>query len=285
MLPLHTTVLEKIPFGKTISNLVTFFRVSEWIDKIQMNVGAAFIIFLDLFFNNLKFSPDFLNLLSIFIMYQCFLGCYGYAINAFADRKIDSMVGKYKGVSYFSRSQLSIILLFLSIGSLGIPLLFDDIRIKVVGIAAFFFSAGYSLKPLRFKSRGFVGIVGATLPQRPLMILFFGLLVNAKPEIVGILLAWSLFIGIIMEIGHQMLDYGNDAKSKAHTWIVQTGITTVKNYTLVSIILFLVSILLPVFYFTPETGFSISLIMLVLSGHSFFYFIDGWKKYNKAVTT
>jgi len=278
------TILENIPFGKTLSNLITFFRVSEWIDKIQMNVGAAFIILLYLFSNDFKFTNDVFILISIFIVYQCFLGSYGYAINAFADRKIDTIVGKYKGVSYFSKYQLSIILIFLSIGSLGIPLLIDDNRIKVLGIVAFILSSGYSLKPFRFKNRGFIGIVGATLPQRPLMILFFGLLVNAKIELVGILFGWALFIGIIMEIGHQMLDYRNDSISKANTWIVQTDPSKVKQYGMVSVIFFLFFIFSPVFYFPQEIGFTFSLIMFVLSGHSFFYFIDGWKSYMKAIS-
>ncbi|VVB84524.1 UbiA prenyltransferase family protein [uncultured archaeon] len=280
----HLTILDNIPYGRAFSNLITFLRISEWIDKIQMNVGAAFIIILVLVYNDLKFSPDIFNLISIFIVYQCFLGCYGYAINAFADRKIDAIVGKYKGVSFFTKSQLFIILIFLSIGSLAIPLLIDDLRIKVLGIAAFFFSAGYSMKPFRFKSRGFIGIVGATLPQRPFMILFFGLLANAVSEIMWILVGWALFIGIIMEIGHQMLDYSNDAASKAQTWIVQTEFSKVKTYSFVSIFFFLLFIFLPVFYFNPEIGSAISLIMLVLSGHSFFYFLDGWKKYKIAVT-
>ena len=140
------------------------------------------------------------------------------------------------------------------------------------------------MEPLRFKNRGFIGLIGATLPQRPFMILFFGLLVDAGQEITLLLAGWALFIGIIMEIGHQMLDYSNDASSKEHTWIVETETSKVRTYTYISIIFFLLFTVLPFFYFTPEIGLAISLILLVLSGHSLFYFIEGWKKYNAAVT-
>ncbi len=278
----HETVLGNRPFGITLSNLITFFRPEEWLDKIQMNIGAAFIIILDLFYNSPQNIGEVFRAISIFIIYQFFLACYGYAVNAYADREIDLKVGKYKGVSYFSNRQLAVILIFLSIGSLGIPFMLDDLRLKILGIIAFILSAGYSLKPIRLKNRGFIGIIGATLPQRPLMVLFFGLLINAKPELIVILTGWALLIGVIMEIGHQMLDYENDKITEANTWIVNTDILRVKNYSLFSVMSFLLFLFLPVFYFTYEKGFVIALIMFVLSGHSVFYFIKGWKKYNKS---
>lgn len=282
MVETHETILGNKPFGMTLSNLITFFRPEEWFDKIQMNTGVALLMILDLFYNSSQGISYIFRMISLFIIYQFFLACYGYAVNAYADRDIDSKAGKYKGVSYFTDRQLSFILIFLSIGSLTIPLLLDDLRLKVLGITAFILSAGYSLKPIRLKSRGFIGIIGATLPQRPLMILFFGLLINAKPELVVILTGWALLIGIIMEIGHQMLDYENDKITRANTWIVNTDILRVKNYSLFSVILFLLFLFLPVFYFTFEKGLVITLIMFVLSGHSVFYFIKGWKKYNKS---
>ncbi len=275
------TILENIPFGKTLSNIVTLFRVSEWIDKIQMNIGAAFIILLYLFYTNSKINHNVFLMLVVFIIYQGFLACYGYAINAYADRKFDSMVGKYKGVSYFNKRDLSIILVFLSIGSLGIPLLLNDIRITILGIVAFILSSGYSLKPIRLKDRGLAGLICATLPQRPVMILIFGLMVDARPELVGILMGWALFIGLIMELGHQMLDYQNDITSGIHTWIVKADISKVKKYTFMSIFFYLLFIILPFYYFVPEIGLIISLIMMVFSGHSIFYFLDGWKAYKK----
>lgn len=283
MSDMYLTILENMPFGKAFSNLVTFFRPSEWVDKIQLNMGAAFLILIDLSYNNFQITPGIFNIISIFLVYQFFLACFGYAINAYADREFDSMVGKYKGTSYFSNPQLLTILIFLSIGSLGIPLLFDNLIVKILGIVAFIFSAGYSLKPIRLKNKGFFGIVGVTLPQRTFMILFFGLLVNANLEFVGILMGWSLFVGIIMEIGHQMLDYKNDELSRAHTWIVQTEISKVKSYSFVSMFFFLLFSLMPIFYLAPEIGFAVFLIMLVLSGHSIFYFVEGWKKYNRFI--
>lgn len=282
MVETHETILGNKWFGMTLSNLITFFRPEEWFDKIQMNIGAALLIILDLFYNPFQDMSYIFRMISIFIVYQFFLACYGYAVNAYADREIDLKAGKYKGVSYFTDRQLSIILIFLSIGSLAIPLLLDDLRLKILGIMAFILSAGYSLKPIRLKNRGFIGIIGATLPQRPLMILFFGLLINAKLELVVILTIWSLLIGIIMEIGHQMLDYKNDKITRANTWIVNTDILRVKKYSSFSTILFLLFLFLPAFYFTFEKGLVITLIMFVLSGHSLFYFIKGWKKYNKS---
>lgn len=56
--------------------------------------------------------------------------------------------------------------------------------------------------------------------------------------------------------------------------------TTTSEENLTMLFLFL-----PIFYFTPEIGFIFSLIMLVLSGHSIFYFIEGWKIHEKAVST
>lgn len=277
----YSSILENIPFGETISNIIMFFRPAEWIDKVQFNIAAIFLLLMEIYYNNTMFLDDFFKKFLLFLIFLLLLSCFGYSINAYADRVFDHRVGKYRGVPYFSKNQIYLIFVLISIGILVIPFLLKDARLEIVGILAYIFAAGYSIKPLRFKDRGIYGIIGATIPQRPLVILFFGILINADTEFLMILVVWSLFIGIIMEIGHQMLDYQNDKTSGTNNWIVNANLDDVKKYSMFFMSVFILITFAPLLFFKIAIALTFSFVMLIFSGHSFFYFLDGWKAYNK----
>ena len=110
-------------------------RVYEWMEKLQLDFVAAFIL--------LIFMPypwRFLWALLVLGIYMLFLGSYGYMLNSYCDRAQDVRVGKHLEISYFSDRRILIILLALALFSLGIPLYFADIKIRILGLVTFFFS-------------------------------------------------------------------------------------------------------------------------------------------------
>lgn len=277
----YKSIMENIPFGDTISNLIMFLRPAEWIDKVQFNAAAAFLLLMEGYYYEALNLEGIFKKFIIFLIYQIFLYCFGYSVNAYADRIFDHRAGKYRGVPYFSTMQIFLILIIISIGFLGIPFLFNDSRLVLLGIITYILAAGYSLKPLRFKERGLYGIVVANIPQRPLLILFFGLLVSANMGFMIIIIAWSLFLGNIMEIGHQMLDYQNDKTTGVDNWIVNTEVRDVKKVSAYFIFFFTLVTLAPLLFFSFRIALTFSFLMLIFSGHSIFYFLDGWKAYKK----
>ena len=257
-------------------------RVYEWMEKLQVSFVAAFIL--------LIFMPypwRFLWALIVLGIYMLFLGSYGYTLNSYCDREQDAKVGKHPEISYFSDRQVLIILLALALFSLGIPLYFADIKIRILGIVTFFLVTFYSAKPIRLKERGLWGIVVATLTQRPLPFLLFALLVPCDEKLAGFLFGWLCFIGVLMIVAHQIIDFDNDEKAKVYTWAVRAGKSRAKRWLKFAVVLMLVYTFAPVFVSafvsvkSLALGLSIcltiSLVLLVFSRAAVTYSFDAFK--------
>lgn len=260
------------PFGEFLRNLVLITRFYEWADKVWLIFGAGLILML-----YLPLSEEVFHLFLIFGLYQCVSLCFGYIVNAYADREIDALVGKDRGASYFSKKMISIMLTFLFLGMLGIPLYFRRLDVILLGLINIFFALFYSLRPIRFKERGFWAIIVSGIPQRSFIFLFFALVVPSDPKLELILFCWLGLLGLLMEIGHQLFDYKNDKKSNVKTWATSTRISTAKKVGTSLFGLFLLTIFVPIFIFQLYSGLMISFILLSFSSHSIYYFIDSLK--------
>ena len=265
-------------YKDVLSNLIALMRIREWLHKFQELFIASLILLL--------FQPDsdsaqlvhptnsgVFEVLLIFWIYQCFLLCYGYVINSYADREQDSIVGKHPEASFFSTRQLRLILSFLAIFSLGIPLYYGGSGIKVLGLTTFFLATFYSLRPIRFKERDFVGILVATAFQRPLLFLFFPLLIPCDMELFWILLGWIIFLGLTLEIAHQLDDFDNDVKAGVFTWATKVGKAKVKKGLIFTTSLLLFFICIPAFIFTMYEGLTVLFTLLVFSVYTLFFII------------
>ncbi len=225
-------------------NLIQFLRISEWMHKYQEILLASLIILIFL-----PSPTQYLDILVIASIYQWFLLCYGYVINSFADRDQDMKVGKHLEFSYFSYRIRLLIISVLIVGVLGIPFIFEDTRVRLLGLINFFFATFYSFKPLRFKERGLSGLIVAILTQRPLLLLFFIFLVPYEKDIAYILISWLFFVGFVNEIGHQLLDFHNDKKSGTVTFATKIGLTNTKRLSQSVFALLCLNITVPIFIF------------------------------------
>lgn len=253
-----------------LKNLIKLIRVFEWVDKLQLNFIAAFIIII-----YLSHPEQYLIQIIILGIYMISLESYGYVVNSYGDREQDAKVGKHPEALYFSDRQLHVMLTFLAVPSLALPLYFPDIRIRILGIVTFLLATFYSLKPVRLKERGGYGIFTAALTQRTLPFLLFIFLIPIHDsKIAYFLLGWLSLIGIAVIMTHQFFDFENDAKAGVNTWALRLGKRKTKCWIKIILSLMIVCILIPIFILPLYEGLAISLVILAFSGYSIGYSVD-----------
>jgi 4-hydroxybenzoate polyprenyltransferase len=206
------------------------------------------------------------------------LGSYGYTLNSYCDRAQDAKVGKHPEMSYFSDRQVLILLLALALFSLGIPLYFADLKIRLLGLVTFFSVTFYSAKPIRFKERGLWGMSAATLTQRPLPFLLFAFLVPCDAKLAWFLFGWLCFIGLVIIVSHQIFDFENDKKAEVDTWAVKVGKSGAQRWLKCPLVLMLVYTLAPVFMEGLVFGLAISLTLFIFSNVAITYSVDALRE-------
>ena len=213
-------------------------------------------------------------------LYGAFLGSYGYCINTYSDRKDDERVGKHPHITYFTPPQHLAIVVFFGIGALAIPFLYSSWEIKALGVVNFLLASLYSIRPFRLKERGIFGPLTATIVQRPLLFLFFALLVPWKPLMVGYLLGWLLLSGLLVEYAQQLIDYENDHKAGVKTWAQNIGYAAARRTTQITKALTIIYTCIPPLLFGLEDGLVTTMILAVFSRDSFIYVILSLKTKN-----
>lgn len=256
-----------------LRNLLKLIRAYEWIDKLQLNFIAAFILII-----YLPHPEQYLIQILILGIYMIFLESYGYVINSYADREQDAKVGKHPEALYFSDRQLQAMLIFFAIPSLAIPLYFSDFKIRILGIATFLLATFYSLKPVRLKERGGYGIVTAALTQRTLPFLLFVFLIPFYDlRVTCFLLGWLSLIGIAVIMAHQLADFENDAKAKVDTWALRLGKGKVERRIKAALLLMIICVLIFLFILPFYEGLAVSLVIFAFSGYSIGYAVAALK--------
>jgi 4-hydroxybenzoate polyprenyltransferase len=256
-----------------IRNAIKLVRVYEWIEKLQVSLVACFILLIAM-----PYPWRFLWALLVLGLYMLVLGSYGYTLNSYCDRAQDAKVGKHPEMSYFSDRQVLILLLALALFSLGIPLYFADLKIRLLGLVTFFSVTFYSAKPIRFKERGLWGMSAATLTQRPLPFLLFAFLVPCDAKLAWFLFGWLCFIGLVIIVSHQIFDFENDKKAEVDTWAVKVGKSGAQRWLKCPLVLMLVYTLAPVFMEGLVFGLAISLTLFIFSNVAITYSVDALRE-------
>lgn len=160
-----------------------------------------------------------------YIRLVCFSASYlafGYAVNDYCDQDMDLQVGKPNRIAYLQKFSARIIittLMALSIVFLPIK----NLHSVSLALIAFFFMGFYSMPPLRFKERGFIGLLVAAAAQRTLPTLLFFETFNHWGVDVLILSVLYTFIGLRWILGHQLWDIENDRSTGIHTFTTKYG--------------------------------------------------------------
>jgi predicted secreted hydrolase/4-hydroxybenzoate polyprenyltransferase len=245
---------------KIAKQLISLSRVPEWWEKLQTVFTAALVL--------LVLNPvplDCVWLLPVLALYMAFFGSYGYALNSYSDRQQDKKVGKQKELDFFSNHQLLLTSCFFAFGAITIPLLFSDFRINILGLVTFLLTTFYSVKPLRLKERGILGIIVPALVQRPLPFLFFVFLIGSNSMVAWYLLGWLTIVGLIMMFAHQLLDFKNDREAQVDTWAQRVGFYWAKRIATYFVLLMIAYITLSLLMFGINDGLVITVVLFVSS--------------------
>lgn len=202
-----------------------FLKVIRWKDwatgKLPVYCIVSFYIILSYSKYSLNFMIDFL----FFITFASVSSIYGYLINELGDVKVDKEQGKNNTFENFgsTKATLVVVLLFLSAISLGIRF-FEKKYFVPLWIIQLFLATFYSIRPLRFKERGILGIAAASIAQFPLPImLLFSVFGEFGRWDMLVITSCATIHGLALEIGHQRYDLINDSKSKTATFGVKKG--------------------------------------------------------------
>jgi len=246
--------------------LISLSRMREWWDKLNTVLVATLVL--------LVLKPYPVNsfwMLPVLAVYMAFLGSYGYVLNSYSDREQDKKVGKLRELDFFSNRQLLLASCFFACGTITIPLLFSDFRITILGLITFLLATFYSLKPLRFKERGILGIIVPALTQRPLPFLLFVLLLAPNAMLSWYLLGWLITVELTMMFAHQLQDFRYDEEARVATWAQRAGFYQSKRMTIYSFLLMIVYITLSLLMFGINDGLLITSVLFVSSASTIAY--------------
>jgi 4-hydroxybenzoate polyprenyltransferase len=211
-----------------------------WIPTLQENLVVSFLLLIAPVIQ----KDNLINLL-YFMFVQTFMLAYTFIVNDVADKEIDIKAGKIKPIQTYSKKKTALVLGVLAFGSLFIPLWYGSFLVKIVSIVTFLLLTFYSLKPLRFKERGLLGLLVADGAQRSALFLIFGLFISAQPLLIGFFMGWLFLIGFQDELTHQLMDTDADKKSGTRTWTQQVGYQYGKKVLTTFLVASMIFLLIP----------------------------------------
>lgn len=159
------------------------------------------------------------------IVFSLLMLSFSFIINDYFDRSYDNAIGKRRPISDLPEWQAVGLVVGLFLATYFYYKFFINnsawwwIEIAIA-IAAF-----YSMPPFRFKTKGFLGVIVASLCQEPIifLVLIFGFAVSHDSVLITYF-ALTLFIrGLHGGIVHQIYDRTNDLRAGIRTWVNQAS--------------------------------------------------------------
>lgn len=202
---------------KNIREFHFLIRIWEW-------MNTYYVVFLPpILLAGLKgeITPDVGKELSLLMLFVMFLFTYGFLLNSYSDRAEDKKVRKAVIVDQYSKSFIMGFLITLVVVGLLILFLLKNKNIALLGILELILATAYSIRPIRLKERGILGLALLILTMIPIPFLMLSMLL--KPGM-------SFFIGYMLfcflyssldETSHQYRDAKRDEYAEVKTWIAK----------------------------------------------------------------
>lgn len=214
------------------------------------------------------FSWRFVGDFFLFFLFSMFSTTYGYLVNDLSDKDLDRFHGKTNTFENDSSSKAVLIVIFSFLLSLLFAIDFWGKQgFLPLWLGWFLITTFYSLRPVRLKERGKVGLAFVVAAQRvlPTLIAFA---VFAHWEIITVV-AFTLYIlfrGLSSDLNHQIEDYKRDATTGTGTYAVQSGFEATQKLFRISLeterILLFFCLLLMYLKLTTYQVFGVSLGLL-----------------------
>ena len=171
------------------------------------------------------FSWNFVGDFFIFFLFSMFSTSYGYLINDLSDRDLDRAHGKANTFENDSLSKATLVVLFFLLLSLAFASNFWGKQgFCALWFGWFFITTFYSLKPIRLKERGKIGLAFVVIAQRVLpTLIVFAAFSHWDVITVIVFTLYMLFRGLSSDINHQLEDYQRDVVTSTGTYAVKSG--------------------------------------------------------------
>ena len=161
-----------------------------------------------------------------FFLFSLFSTTYGYLVNDLSDRDLDRSHGKDNTFEGDSSLKAALIVISTLIVSLAFASNFWGKQgFFPLWLGWFLITTFYSLRPIRLKERGKVGLAFVVVAQRVLPTLIaFAAFGYWDTITVFIFTLYMCFRGLSSDLNHQLEDYARDAGTGTLTYTVKTGL-------------------------------------------------------------
>ena len=199
-----------------------------WRNWAVLNYNAVFENLFVIFYialTDARYSNQFVVNTLVLIIFSIFATTYGYLINDFSDIELDRLHGKTNTFENDSKPKaVAVILLVTILSIISCYPFWENTYFVIWAVSWFVIATFYSLKPIRLKERGTVGIIFVVMAQRvlPALIIFSVFHFNHWLDIT-LLLLYILFRGFSSDVNHQLSDYHKDRATGTTTFAVSKG--------------------------------------------------------------
>lgn len=173
----------------------------------------------------------FIGLSLLFFIFSTLMTGYGYLVNDLADIDIDRLHGKKNAFATTGvRKAWTILLIILLLGLVFSLPFIKNVWFDIIWLVWILTATFYSLRPLRLKEKGFIGLVATVLAQQTLPTVLLFTAFDCPMNIgTAILIIFSTTRGFSSDLGHQVRDWAQDSRTKTTTFVVKIGLQRAKT--------------------------------------------------------
>jgi 4-hydroxybenzoate polyprenyltransferase len=208
-----------------MNRLVELMRLVRWRDWFFDKTLSLFFVAFYVALVDRLFSPLYLGHLAILLIFAILSAAYGFLVNDLGDREIDRQQGKVNAFHRLDPARAPLLLggLLLAATLVCFPF-WRQVGFLLLWGLWILVTTAYSLPPLRFKERGFWGIIAPGVAQFVLPpLLFFAAFGHLTTWDAGLLVAYLGTKGLSIALGQQKQDLDGDLYTRTTTFAVRTG--------------------------------------------------------------
>jgi len=243
-------------------DLVNSLRINEWMDTVLI-VSTSCIL-------SIFFGPDIMANLRhyfVFMVYLISVLVYGFLVNSYADRKEDMAVGKNVVFSKLSKFWIISVVVISGGAFLVVPTLVSNLNVIFFNFFVFLVATFYSVRPVRLKERGLMGVIASASARGSLPFVIF-IHIAKIPIIMGAyFLVWMFLSEFVGDILHHIIDYHNDVQTKTSTWITRMGLRRSKKILRIFLVVLFLYGFSALFLFELLVGIFFAVVMTIVTSH------------------
>jgi 4-hydroxybenzoate polyprenyltransferase len=204
--------------------LTWLIRLSRWHEYSTTKVPLIFTPALYLMLKEPQPPLESYARFGCMVIFTTLYLAFGYMLNDYADREVDRKANKTNLLGNLPRPIAWLFLLLtLTLGVLVLLPFCHQLSVVWSAALAYAAAAAYSLRPMRLKERGFLGLLMSAVAQRVLPSLVLFAIYGHWSVDTAAFLALYAVIGLRWILIHQILDEANDRKADVRTFVSQRG--------------------------------------------------------------